>query len=163
MVNWKDLQLYGVTQETHDKPVTQCLCLLTVCKLEGVHFWISGVKVAGSDSRVNGLSLRAIKARRAGRRTARPTLNSGARWRLVVSANPLPIYPRERDSLPIVQEAEWTSGPISIGLERFVPTSFRTPNLPARIWSAEHNIVTSQSHKSVGGLWGFRVTWFLHS
>jgi hypothetical protein len=33
-------------------------------------------------------------------------LNLGVRWGWVVSATPRPLYPGERDSVPIVQETE---------------------------------------------------------
>jgi hypothetical protein len=44
--------------------------------------------------------------------------NLGARWELVVNATPRPLYPRYRDTVPIVQEAEWAPGPIGTGVEK---------------------------------------------
>ena len=38
--------------------------------------------------------------------------NLSARWGWVVNATPQPIYSRERDPVPIVQEAEWAAGPV---------------------------------------------------
>jgi hypothetical protein len=39
----------------------------------------------------------------------------------VVNATPRPLYPRERDQVPIVQEAGWAPGPIWTGAEN-LPT-----------------------------------------
>jgi hypothetical protein len=43
--------------------------------------------------------------------------NLGARWWWMVNAMPRPLYPRERDPVPIVQEAEWAQGPVWTGAE----------------------------------------------
>jgi hypothetical protein len=45
----------------------------------------------------------------------------------VVNATPQSLYPRERNSLPNVQEAGWASGPVSVGPENLAPTG----DLPA--------------------------------
>ena len=39
----------------------------------------------------------------------------GARWRWMVNATPRPLYPRERDPVPTVQEAGWASRPVWLG------------------------------------------------
>ena len=39
----------------------------------------------------------------------------------VVKATPRPLYPRERDPVPIVQEAEWASGQVWTGVENLAP------------------------------------------
>jgi hypothetical protein len=36
-----------------------------------------------------------------------------------------------KDSVPIVQEAGWTPGPVWIGAENLAPTGLRSPDLPA--------------------------------
>jgi hypothetical protein len=38
--------------------------------------------------------------------------NLGARWEGVVSTTPWPLYPQERDPVPLVQEAEWLPEPV---------------------------------------------------
>jgi hypothetical protein len=38
-------------------------------------------------------------------------LNLGTRWGWVVNATPQPLYPRERDPVPIVQEGGWAPEP----------------------------------------------------
>ena len=40
----------------------------------------------------------------------------------MVSATPRPLYPRERDPVPIVQEAGWAPGPVWTGAENLAPT-----------------------------------------
>jgi len=42
----------------------------------------------------------------------------------VVSVTPRPLYSRERDIVLILQEAEWGSGPVCMGLETFPPVEF---------------------------------------
>ena len=51
---------------------------------------------------------------------------------LVVNATPQPLYPRERDSVPIVYEGGWDPGPVWTSLESFAFTGFRSSDLPAR-------------------------------
>jgi hypothetical protein len=55
----------------------------------------------------------------------------GARWEQVVNATPRPLYPRERDPVPIVQEAAWAPGPVWTGAEYLVLTGIRSPDPPA--------------------------------
>ena len=50
----------------------------------------------------------------------------------MVNAMPWPLYPRERDAVPIVQEAGWAPGPVWTGAESLVPTGIRSPDRPAR-------------------------------
>jgi hypothetical protein len=45
---------------------------------------------------------------------------------------PAATYPRERDAVPIVQEAGWASGPVWTSADNLVPTGIRSPNRPAR-------------------------------
>jgi hypothetical protein len=39
----------------------------------------------------------------------------------MVNATPRPLYPLERDPVPIVQEAGWAQGPVWTGAEKFRP------------------------------------------
>jgi len=51
----------------------------------------------------------------------------------VVNATPRPLYPRERDPVPIVQDAGWAPGPVWTGAENLAPpTGIRSPDRPAR-------------------------------
>jgi len=52
------------------------------------------------------------------------------RW--VVNATPRPLYPRESDPVPFVQEAGWGPGPVWTGVENLAPTDIRSPDHPAR-------------------------------
>ena len=49
----------------------------------------------------------------------------------VVNATPRPLYPQERDPVPIVQEAGWAPGPVWTGAENLAPTGIRSPDRPA--------------------------------
>jgi hypothetical protein len=40
------------------------------------------------------------------------------------NATPQPLNPRERDPVPIVQEAEWAPGPVWTGAENLAPPGF---------------------------------------
>ena len=51
---------------------------------------------------------------------------------LVVNATPRPLYPRERDAVPIVQEAGWVPGPVWMGAESLAAKEIRSPDRPAR-------------------------------
>ena len=42
----------------------------------------------------------------------------------MINATPRPLYPRERDPVPIVQEAGWAAGPIWTGAENAPPPGF---------------------------------------
>jgi hypothetical protein len=50
------------------------------------------------------------------------------RW--TVNDTPRPLYPRERNPVPIVQEAGWTSGPVWTGAENLAPTGIRSLDCP---------------------------------
>jgi hypothetical protein len=55
----------------------------------------------------------ATKAQRGSRGIAYSFFNLGAtRWGWMVNATPRPLYPRERDPVPIVYEAGWAPGPV---------------------------------------------------
>jgi hypothetical protein len=41
------------------------------------------------------------------------------------------LYSRERDSVPIVQEAVWATRPVRTGAENIAPTGIRSPDSPA--------------------------------
>ena len=42
------------------------------------------------------------------------------------------LYSRERDPVPIVQEAGWASGPVWTGAENLAPSEIRSPDRPGR-------------------------------
>ena len=46
---------------------------------------------------------------------------------LVVNATTLPLYPRERDPVPIVQHAVWAPGPVWAGAKNLAPTGIVIP------------------------------------
>jgi len=50
----------------------------------------------------------------------------------VVNATPQPLYPRERDPLPIVQEAGWDPWPVWTGAEYLASTGIRSPDRSVR-------------------------------
>jgi len=50
----------------------------------------------------------------------------------VVSATLRPVYPRERDPVPIVQEAGWAPGPVWTCAEILAYTGIRYTDRPAR-------------------------------
>jgi hypothetical protein len=58
--------------------------------------------------------------------------NLGARWGWVVNATPWPLYPRERDPVPIIQEDVCAPGPVWTGAEYLASTGIRSPDRPAR-------------------------------
>jgi hypothetical protein len=49
----------------------------------------------------------------------------------VVSATPRPLYPKERDQVPLVQENGWGLGPVWTRAEYLAPTGIRSPDRPA--------------------------------
>jgi hypothetical protein len=55
----------------------------------------------------------------------------------VVNATRRPLYPRERDPVPTVQEAGWATGPVWTGRKIFSPPEFdlRTVQLVASIYT----------------------------
>ena len=48
------------------------------------------------------------------------------------NAKPRPFYPRERDPVPIAQEAGCNPGPLGTGEENLTPTVIRSPDRTAR-------------------------------
>jgi hypothetical protein len=52
-------------------------------------------------------------------------LQLGARWGVGVNATSWPLYPWERDSVPILQEVGWAAWPVWTGAENLVPTPHR--------------------------------------
>jgi hypothetical protein len=49
----------------------------------------------------------------------------------VVNSTPRPLYPRERNPVPIVQEAGWAPGPVWTGAENLASIGIRSPDCPA--------------------------------
>jgi len=62
-----------------------------------------------------------MKARRGGCLVL-PFLKPGTRWGRVVNTTPQPLYPWERDPVPIVQRAGWASGMIWMGAKNLTPS-----------------------------------------
>jgi hypothetical protein len=50
----------------------------------------------------------------------------------VVNSTPRPLYPRERDPVPIVWEAGWAPGPVWTAAKNLAPTGIRFPDRSAR-------------------------------
>jgi hypothetical protein len=72
----------------------------------------------------------AMKARRRNRDIALIFLNLGPTWGWVVNAMPLPLYSRERDTVPIVQMAGWAPGAVWKGEKNFALTGIRSSPQP---------------------------------
>ena len=75
-----------------------------------------------------------MNAQRGSKDTVLPNLNLGGRWGWMVSATFLPLYPRERAPLQIVQEAGWNPGLFWTCVEKgksLSPTGVLTLNRPA--------------------------------
>ena len=47
-----------------------------------------------------------------------------------VNGMPQLLYPRERDPIPIVQEAGWALGPVQVSPENLAPTRVKTLDHP---------------------------------
>jgi hypothetical protein len=58
--------------------------------------------------------------------------NLDARWMYLVNATPLPLYPLERDPLPIVPEAGWAQRLACTFAANTATTGIRSPDRPAR-------------------------------
>jgi hypothetical protein len=95
-------------------------------------------KGAGSDinhrvkSKGNFTLEQAIKAQKGNSGIAVLFLYFGARWGWVVKTTPRPLYPRQSDPVPIVQEAGWRPGPVWTGAEHLATTGIRSLDRPAR-------------------------------
>jgi hypothetical protein len=50
----------------------------------------------------------------------------------VVNTTPRPLYPQERDPVPIEQEAGWAPEPVWMGAQYLAPTGIPSPDRPAR-------------------------------
>jgi hypothetical protein len=70
-----------------------------------------------------------MKAQRGSRGTAYTFVNLGARWGPVVKTKRRPLYPQEKDTVPIVQEAGWAPGPARKGSENPPPPGFDPRNV----------------------------------
>ena len=47
----------------------------------------------------------------------------------VVSVTPRPLFAPEKETVPIVQEAGWATGPVWTGVENLAPNGIRSPDL----------------------------------
>jgi len=61
--------------------------------------------------------------------------NLGARWGGCLRHAPHPRFTPGNDPVPIVQEAEWASGPVWTCADNLVPTGIRPPDHPDHIES----------------------------
>ena len=69
-----------------------------------------------------------MKAQRGSRGLALLILDPDASWGWVVSTTPRLLYPREREPIPILQEARCSPGPVWKGAENLAPTGIRSPD-----------------------------------
>jgi hypothetical protein len=70
-----------------------------------------------------------------GRYRCSSILNDSTRRGWVIISTLLRLYPREGAQIRVVQQAEWSPGPVWTGMERRISLScsgFRIPNSPAR-------------------------------
>jgi hypothetical protein len=58
--------------------------------------------------------------------------NLSARLGWVLKATPRPLYPKERNPVPILKAFVWAPVPIWTGAENFVPIEIRSPDRPFR-------------------------------
>jgi hypothetical protein len=58
--------------------------------------------------------------------------NLGDRWWWLVRATSQPLFTRQRNPVPVVQEAGWIPVPVWTGAVNLVPTGIRSPDLAAR-------------------------------
>jgi hypothetical protein len=72
-----------------------------------------------------------MKAQRESRGKLYSLFNLDARWGWVVNARPRPLYSRERDLVPILQEAGWVPGLVWTRAENLAPTEIRSLYCPA--------------------------------
>jgi hypothetical protein len=96
-----------------------CLQLHAVPSRSGSHCVSAVVRLAGSSTphTPSGLS------REAEARPAAVHIFGGLMgW--VVSATPRPLYPTERDPVPILQQAGWAPGPVWVGPKNLAHTGF---------------------------------------
>jgi len=56
----------------------------------------------------------------------------GARCGQLLRTTGRPLYPRERDTVPIEQEVKWPPGSVWSGAENLATTAVRSPDRPAR-------------------------------
>jgi len=73
-----------------------------------------------------------MKSQRRSRDIAVPSLTSALDGGWCSAPRPGRFYPRERDPVSIVQDAEWTSGPVWAGVENMPPP-------PQRISFSDHS------------------------
>ena len=58
--------------------------------------------------------------------------NLGASWEWVVNATPRPLYPQQRNSVPVVWQTGWAPGPVRTDAGNLASTEIRSPYLPTR-------------------------------
>jgi len=72
-----------------------------------------------------------------------PSSNSALEW--VINATVQPLYPRQRDTVSIVQETEWVPASVWTSAEYLATTRIRSSDRPARseslYWLEKQNLV----------------------
>jgi hypothetical protein len=58
--------------------------------------------------------------------------NLGSRCGWMIKVTLRPLYPRERDPVPILQEVEWDPVPVWKGAKNPAPTGIRSSDLPGQ-------------------------------
>ena len=89
--------------------------------------------------------------------------NLGTRWWWVVNATPRPLYPRERDAMPIVQETGWAPGQVWTCAENLALTGIQSPARAVRsesLYRLSYRGLRSM-HRSDDFHIGLYVTWKL--
>ena len=69
----------------------------------------------------------------------------------VVNATPRPLYPRERDQIPTVQEAGWAPGPVSTDTEKSYPYRDSIPG-PSNPWQVPIPSIQSRHPETIMSL-----------
>jgi hypothetical protein len=89
-----------------------------------------------------------------------------------VKATPWPLYPWERDLVPIVRKDDWATGPVLTGADNLATTDIRSPDVqrdygsypgPQIVFSFNKCLVLSQGrlkNLSEGGAMFVHRSWF---
>jgi hypothetical protein len=78
-----------------------------------------------------------MKAYNGGRNVAPFILNLGTWWQWVVNITPWPLYPRERNPIPIEKEASWAQQPIwTVWREKYLVTTAALYKFPQNLQAA---------------------------
>ena len=83
---------------------------------------------------------------------------------VVVNTTLQPLYPREWNPLPIIQEAGWAAGPIWTGAGHLAPIGSRSPDRPARsepLYRLRHPGLRQCTVRLDTGTLHFQTTYFI--